>query len=266
MSVKKSISKLTFLLAVSAAPVFLLNGCVTALVGATAAGTGTVVGSDSRTVDKMVDDENIERQAMDIVMPYQDTYEQKQTCSIDVVSVNGNVLIVGQTTRQDDLNSIIAQIKNIKNVRKVYNYVQNKPPVSAAVTARDTLITSEVKSALLFGKQISSGRFKVYTEDSNVYLLGYVTKDEAQRAINQTRKVGGINRIYTIFDYMNAIPAPSTVDVVDGDIANKSEPGSVANNSSSMAAESQATVDNGGASIVEDDSNLLAPAKPAANW
>lgn len=265
MSVKTIFSKLALIMAVSSAPV-LLNGCVTALVGATAAGTGTVVGSDSRTVDKMVDDENIERQAMDIVMPYQDTYEHKQSCNIDVVSVNGNVLIVGQTTRQDDLDSIIGRIKNIKNVRKVYNYVQNKPPVSAAVTARDTLITSEVKSALLFGKQISSGRFKVYTEDSNVYLLGYVTRDEAQRAINQTKKVGGINKIYTIFDYMNAIPSPSSVEVVDGDIANKSNANYGTRNSSSMAEETQATVDNGGASIVEDDSDLLAPSKPAANW
>ena len=152
---------------------FICNGCVTALVGATAAGAGAFVGSDSRTVDVQVDDQKIENQVARILKNDRMRSDSK-VFRVDCVSVNGNVLLVGQTRDTEYLNWAISYIRKVKNVKRVYNYVENKDPVKASVIAHDSYITSKVKSALLFGSKISSGRFKVYTEDSVVFLLGYV--------------------------------------------------------------------------------------------
>lgn len=271
MSFVSDFKKLTLVLAVSASSMLICNGCVTALVGATAAGAGAFIGSDSRTVDVQVDDQKIENQVARILKNDRMRSDSK-VFRVDCVSVNGNVLLVGQTRDTEYMNWALGYIKKVPNVKRIFNCVSNKDPIKASVIAHDAFITSKVKSALLFGSKISSGRFKVYTEDSVVYLLGYITRDEGQRAINQTRKVGGIKKIHPIFDYMDASGTPNSSDstpVVSDNSSNAQSltvtPATTTRSSSSMANEVQSDVDNGGA-VLEDDTDLLAPSAPAQSF
>ena len=86
-----------------------LNGCVTMLVGGAAAGVGAVVGSDSRTVDVQVDDQKIENEASSYLSNDRMRSDPK-VFRVDVVSVNGNVLLVGQTTDKEYLDWAIGYI------------------------------------------------------------------------------------------------------------------------------------------------------------
>lgn len=263
MDKNRIIRKLALAAAVAASPL-MLNGCITAaLVGGAAAG-GAVVGSDSRTVDVQMYDQQIENDARAILNDHKSDSDSK-VFNVAVVSVNGQVLLAGQTTNWDYYQNCVSAIKKVQYVRKVYNYVEKREPISNSAIAADALVTGQVKTALLAGKGIASGRFKVFTEDKVVYLMGYVTRDEARRAVNQARKVGGIRKIVTIFDYMDSgsNPAPSVNDNSQAPVVSAN---GGTNSSSSMAAESQSSADNGGATIVgSDDGGLLAPATPA-NW
>lgn len=264
MSLNSNLKKLALVAVISTIPTVALNGCVTALVGAGVAGAGAVIGSDSRTIDIQVDDQKIENQAFTYLKNDRMRSDSK-VFRVDCISVNGNVLLVGQTQDIDYLNWCISYIKKIPNVKRIFNCVENKPPVSASVIAKDSYITTKVKGSLLIGSKISSGRFKVYTEDSVVYLLGYVTKDEGQRAINQTRKIDGISKIHPIFDYMDESGTPNSSDsapVKNYYVDDSSTSVSSSSSASSMSIDSQGSVDNGGA-VLEDDSNLLAPSAPA---
>lgn len=252
---KASIKRYALVLALSSALPLLLNGCVTALVAGGTAATGAIIGSDSRTVDRQMYDEQIENDVSRILTNNRMRSDPK-VFHVDAIAVNGNLLLAGETLDSEYLNWCISEIKKVKYLKKVYNYVQRKPPVSSSVTANDALITSKVKGALLFGEKISSGRFKVYTEDSVVYLLGFVTRDEANRAINQAKKVGGVKRIVHIFDYMESSKNNAPVSVVNDPSRGNSQ---VAQ--SSYEVDNQGTVDNGGAMLLDDDSDLLAPAK-----
>ncbi len=246
-------------LALSAAMPLMLNGCITAMVAGGTAGTAAIIGSDSRTVDRQMYDEQIEQDAINIL-----TNDRRRSDSkvfhVEAIAVNGNLLLAGETTDTEYLNWCIGEIKKVQYLRKVYNYVQNKPPVSSSVTANDAFITSKVKSALLFGEKINSGRFKVFTEDSTVYLLGYVTKDESVRAINQVRKISGVKRIVHIFDYMSTTANSSSPVTVVNDNSSSSVKYQPQTSSTSYAQEVQGSVDNGGAVLLEDD-DLLAPAQ-----
>ena len=236
----------------------MLNGCAAVLVGAAAGGTGAVIGSDSRTVDIQMYDEQIENDCKRILTDHR-TDSNSKTFNVDVVAVNGNVLVAGQTKNQSYLQSCVDAMKNVQYVRNVYNYVEDRDPISASEQSSDTWITTKVKNQLLFGKKISSGRFKVFTENKVVYLMGYVTRDEAARAVNQVKNnVSGVSKVVTIFDYMDSANTPDPV-------VEQRAKSSTTNSSSSLAAESQSSVDNGGATVVSGDDELLAPAQPA-NW
>lgn len=256
MKLKANLKKFAVVAAVACAPVW-LSGCVALVAAGAAGGAGAVIGSDSRTVDVQMYDQQIEEDAKTILSDHRSDSDSK-VFNVSVVAVNGNVLLAGQTTNWSYYKSCVEQIKKVQYVRKVYDYVENRAPISSSAVAKDTWITSKVKSALLFGEKISSGRFKVFTEDQVVYLMGYVTRDEAKRAIVQTKKVSDIRKIVQIFDYMDSVSTP------DPNLE-RSASSRTTNSSSSLASESQSTADNGGASIVGDDDGLLAPAEPA-NW
>lgn len=246
------------LIAAALSSTLLLNGCAAVLLGGAAAGTGAVIGSDSRSVDIQMYDEQIEQDCKRILSDHRSDSDSK-VFNVSVVAINGNVLLAGQTKNQAYYKSCLSKIKNVQYVRHVYDYVENRSPISQSAMSNDAWITSKVKSQLLFGKNISSGRFKVFTEDKVVFLMGYVTHDEANRAVNQVKNnVSGITKVVTIFDYMDGSSNP------DPRVEIRSKKSTV-NASSSMAAEAQSSVDNGGSEIMGDDSDLLSPATPA-NW
>jgi len=266
--------KFSFALALMASVSVSINGCATLLVGGAAAGAGAYIGSDSRTVDRQFEDQKLANSVL-AILKNDNTRSNKNVFRVDCLTLNGNVLLVGQTRDTEYINWAISEIKKLKGVKRIFNCVANKDPISAKTIASDSYITSQVKSLLLFGSKISSGRFKVYTEDSVVYMLGYVTKNEAQRAINQARKVDGVTKIHPIFDYMDENGTPNSSDInvttnvreqpVTTTSASSLGSTTAVRSSSSLASEVQGDVDNGGA-VLEDDENLLAPSAPAQSF
>lgn len=196
-SLKKYLAAGVFCLA---AP-FALSGCGAVLLAGAAAGGTAAVQSDERNVYSMAYDESIEQNSYKIIKT-NTLLTKPEDFRITVTSFNGNVLITGQTINKDYIKWCVKQIEKLEHVRKVYNYATLQKPVPASVISSDSYITSKVKTQLLFGKDINSNRFKVVTENGNVYLMGIVTNDESNRAINTVLAISGVRKVYHIFDYM----------------------------------------------------------------
>lgn len=254
MSIVKNLKKPVLIGVAMTAPLF-FSGCAALIVGAGAGAAGAIIGSDSRTVSTMAYDQQIEGKAQDILNNNQEL-ANSDDFAIDVYSMSGNVLVVGQTVNKPYLDWCLREIAKLDYVRHVYNYATIGKPISATDTANDSYITSKVKGLLLISKDISSGRFKVVTENANVYLMGYVTEDEAKRAVNQTLTVPGVRKIYTIFDYMNQTSLSKSgqrpIEVVPTRVENKSYVGN------STYVPPVSSDDNGGAMIVDDMSSTPA--------
>lgn len=270
---KKGLMQKILLAGLFAGMPLVLNGCLTAVVAGASGTAGAVIGSDTRTINVMVYDETIEQRGSEILRS-NPLLSNKDDFNVSIYSMSGNVLLTGQTTNMDYLKWCIGQIRQQDYVRHIYNYVTNKKPVSASVQASDAYITSKIKSKLLFGKQINSGRFKVVTEDSEVFLMGFVNSDEATRASNLARSTEGVSKVYTIFDYLNESQLTTRPHQDDSLVVRRVDSGSAASSSSQVYSSPGASsstyitpVDdsaNGGAAIVEsgDSSSLLAPAQP----
>lgn len=236
------------------------SGCAALVAGAAGAGAGVAIGSDSRTFENMVYDENIEQAGNDVLSSNK-ILSKSEVFNVTIYSMSGNVLLVGQTTNSDYLKWCVDQISRLNYVRKVYNYVQIKAPVSATQVASDSYLTSQIKAKLLFSDNIRSNRFKVVTEDSEVFLMGLVTEDEAKRAVNQVLTFKGVKKVYTIFDYITDQANLKETGYVTTDrieIERAAPSGGTVSPSSTYVAPVDNSA-NGGAMIVED-SDLLAPA------
>lgn len=173
---------------------YLLQGCASALVAGTVVTVSAV--NDPRTIGSQVDDTKIELQATLELM--KDDGISKHT-NINVVSYNGHVLLVGQSPNQfliDNANKIIAALAGVK---EVHNQIKIGTPASLSTKSMDTWITTKVKSNLLTDEVVQGHLIKVVTENKEVYLMGIVDAEQANKAAEIASKVNGVTQVITVF-------------------------------------------------------------------
>ena len=173
-----------------------LSSCIPAafVVGAT---VGGVVIYDRRTISTMLQDREIANRAQATL----DAAPQLRGTHIVVTSFNHIVLIVGQTPAPEQRALAENLISKIPNIKRIYNRITIAAPSSTLVRTNDAWITSKVKTMMLAKPGLHSGEIKVLTENSVVYLMGIVTRKQAQLAIGVARQVAGVQEVVTIFEY-----------------------------------------------------------------
>lgn len=178
-----------------------LSGCAAVVLG-TAATTGAVVSQDRRTTGAVVEDSSIEYKAKSIIDALTPTH-QREKVHVNVVSYNGNVLLLGQVPNDIFVHKIIPEIKQIPKVNKVINELTYDPATSLLVRSNDSMLTTKVKTAMMMqSDRINATRIKVVTENSIVYLMGIISKEEETIAVDIARHVKGVKKVVKIFEYM----------------------------------------------------------------
>ncbi len=122
---------------------------------------------------------------------------------IIVTSYNGIVLLAGQTPRADLKASAEQAARSVQGVRKVYNELQVTAPSSALARSNDALLTTKIKTEMLADSSVSSSQIKVITENGIVYMLGVVSRQQAQLATNLVQGVSGVQKIVKLFEYVD---------------------------------------------------------------
>jgi osmotically-inducible protein OsmY len=88
-------------------------------------------------------------------------------------------------------------------VKKVYNELQVQQPASLLARSNDSLLTTKIKTQMLADSSVPSARVKVVTENGIVYMLGLVTREEANAATRVVQGVSGVQRVVRLFEYTN---------------------------------------------------------------
>ena len=141
----------------------LLYGCAAAVVGGTA--TGATAVHDRRTVGTFIDDEGIELKAR---MAIFDDKELNSQIHINIISINGVVLLVGQAPTEAARQKAAELVTPIPKVRLVHNEMTIAAPNSMMTRSSDSLITAKVKTKLFTIKgyeNFDPTRVKVVTEN-----------------------------------------------------------------------------------------------------
>lgn len=188
------------LLALALAAALTVQGCAPAAVVGTAYGASVV--HERRSPGTVLDDEVIELKAKHL---YHQDRAIAEHSRIRVISYNYAVLLVGQADDAAVRRDFAELVRRIPKVERVYNEVQVGPRISLAQKSQDALITSRAKVALGDGRGVEdfdATRVKVVTEGGVVYLMGLVTREEADVTIDVVRRLPGVERVVTFFEYV----------------------------------------------------------------
>ncbi len=175
-----------------------LAGCVAA-AGAGAA-AGATAAHDRRSTGAFVDDQIIEVKALQLFIGDPGLSDQAH---LNATSVNNVVLLSGEAPNAALRERAVALVRGINKVRKVHDEIAIAAPSALISRSSDTVITGKVKVALLSDNQSSALRIKVVTERGVVYLLGVATRREGNAAAEASRRVGGVQRVVKLFEYID---------------------------------------------------------------
>lgn len=171
------------------------SGCIP--LAATGVAVGTLAALDRRTVGAQAEDEAIELKAANRVR------SAGLQGRVSVASHNRRALIVGQVPDEATRQRAEQIVQGVENVRGVHNELQVSGRVGLATQSSDTLITTKVKASYVDAKDLQVNTIKVVTENGVVYLMGLLTQREAERAAQVASRVGGVQRVVTVFDLIS---------------------------------------------------------------
>lgn len=179
-----------------------LSGCGAAVVvGGVAAGANVV--HDRRTAGTLIEDQSIEFKANEARNADPAIAEHS---NIAITSYNLQVLMTGQAESDAISQRLSDQIARLPRVRKVYNEVKTGAEGTWSEATSDTYVTSRVKLALfeVNGKDFDVTRVKVVTSQGTVYLMGLLTKQEADAVTDIVRYISGVKQVVRLFEYIPA--------------------------------------------------------------
>ena len=156
--------------------------------------------SGARSFGFFIEDANIERKAK---LALARASVELDDAHIVVVSFNGNLLLAGQVS-SDSLRTQADNIaRGIRHVRHVHNELRVSGNSGFLARTNDAWLTSKVKSRLLIDGNTPGARTKVITESGVVYLMGLLTRAEADAVVAQVQHVGGVQKIVKIIEYID---------------------------------------------------------------
>ena len=184
---KKIISILLKLILIN----LLLNSCVgSSSVGVF--GSGVSVAFDPRTVGMQIDDSIMQKNLMGRLA----LTEKKYLISLGVKVLDGNIFLSGKVEEPEEKLKITKLAWETKGVRSVKSAINIKGQTNFKNTAKDILITSQLRTAMIFNKSIKSSNYNIDTIDGKTYIFGIaITKDEKKEVINETKNIYGLQEV-----------------------------------------------------------------------
>lgn len=172
-----------------------LQGCVGLMVGGAVAGAAASM--DRRTLGAQADDKSISIKA-DLRLPK----VAGEDSHVNATSYNRQVLLTGEVFNEADKAAIEQAASKIDGVRSVVNDLAVMWPSSTSERSRDLVLAGKVKATLIDAAGLSARAFHITVERGAVYLMGRVTEEEAQRAIDLTRSVSGVTKVVRLVEIL----------------------------------------------------------------
>ena len=199
-AIRRLVKKLNHIVIITLIALTSLSGCVTAIIAGVAVATVDIL-HDRRTAGEYVDDNTIEITAKNYLLS---SAELRQAAHVKPTSWNGILLITGEIDSEIIKQQVISRLTSIVGVRQLIDETTITGKTALLSRTNDAWITSKVKSRLLVKTGLDANRVKVITTRGSVYLMGIVTRDEADRATELTRTVKGVARVVKVFEYTEA--------------------------------------------------------------
>lgn len=178
----------------------LLSGCVPMVLTGVGvgAGTGALMVEDRRSSGIFIEDERIELRTS---RRLNESLGDKVRAN--VTSYNRNVLLTGEAVDESTKKEAEKLAMSVENVQNVFNEISVAERSSMASRSNDALITSKVKTRFLNNGVFQVNHVKVVTTNNVVYLLGLVTRKEADAAAQIASTTASVAKVVKVFEYLD---------------------------------------------------------------
>ncbi len=166
---------------------FLLSSCSTA----GRFGTGVDITFDPRTIGMQIDDTIMQKNLVARL-----ALTEKKYFLLQVEVIDGRIFLTGKVNEPEEKIKITKLAWETKGVRSVKNAIKIKGNSSFKRTAKDILITSQLRSALIFNKKTKARNYTLETIDGKVYIFGIaMDKQEKKEVIDEANKIYDVQEV-----------------------------------------------------------------------
>jgi len=195
--------KVTILIALLISSV-ILSSCAPIVQGAAAVTTVATMANDRRSIGEILDDKTLYINLGNIVN--KDPLLNDAHINFNVY--NKSVLITGEVPN-DDLKDYLEELVQTKTQKtnQLINEVAVMPNSSYLTRAKDGVISLQIEALFLDQEVFHPAHISILTERGAVYLMGSVTKREAEHATNIASKAKNVKKVVKLFNYLMVRPA-----------------------------------------------------------
>ena len=156
-------------------------------------GAGVDITFDPRTIGMQIDD-TIMQKNLSARLALAD---KKYFISISSEVRDGNIFLSGKVDEPEEKIKITKMAWETKGARSVKNAITIKGQTSFKKTAKDVLITSQLRSALIFNKKTKARNYTLETINKNIYIFGIaMDKEEKDEVINEANQIYDVKEIF----------------------------------------------------------------------
>jgi osmotically-inducible protein OsmY len=169
----------------------ILTGCV-GVSSKGLFGTGVSVAFDPRTVGTQIDDSIMQKNLSTRIL----LLDKKYLLSVSTKVLDGRIFITGKVDNPEEKLKITKLAWETKGARSVRNDIKIKEEFNFKQSAKDVLITSQLKTAMIFNKKIKATNYQIDTYKQKIYIYGIaLTPDEKDEVIKETKEISDVEDV-----------------------------------------------------------------------
>ena len=163
----------------------ILSGCV-GVASKGIFGTGVSVAFDPRSVGTQIDDSIMQKNLSARIL----LLDKRYILSVKTKILDGRIFLTGKVENPEEKLKLTKIAWETKGVRSVRNDIKIKEDFSFQQSAKDLLITSQLRTALIFNKNIKASNYQIDTYKKKIYVYGIaLTSDEKLLVVQEAKEI-----------------------------------------------------------------------------
>ena len=155
-------------------------------------GTGVSVALDPRTVGTQIDDSIMQKSIAAKIL----ATDKKYFLSIKTKVLDGRIFITGKVENPEEKLIITKLAWETKGARSVRNDIKIKEEFNFKQSAKDVLITSQLRTALIINKNIKASNYQIDTYKKKIYIYGIaLTSEEKEMVISEAKEILDVENV-----------------------------------------------------------------------
>ena len=155
-------------------------------------GTGVSIALDPRSLGTQIDDSIMQKNLVARLILLDKNY----FLSINTKVLDGRIFLTGKVDNPEEKLKITKSAWETAGARSVKNDIKIKEEFNFKSSAKDLLITSQLRTALIFNKNIKSANYNIDTYKKKIFIYGIaMTSDERKEVINEAKQILDVEEV-----------------------------------------------------------------------